>query len=56
MELINNQREDLLRNNEKFMKEVKRKRDEELKLLIDKSESKKEKAAAPKVPEPKKEE
>ena len=46
--MINAQREELIRNNEKFMREVKRKKEEERKLLVDKIDSKKEKA--PKAP------
>jgi hypothetical protein len=42
MDVINNQLDELLRNNERFMKEAKRRRDDERKILFEKNESKKE--------------
>lgn len=38
--MINNQREDVLRNNERFMKELRKKKEEERKIMLDKKETK----------------
>ena len=42
IELINNQHENVIRQNEKFMKELRRRKEEEKKLLLEKKEVKKE--------------
>ena len=51
-DLINLQREELIKNNERFMKEAKKRQEEKRKLLVEKMAEKKEK----KAPEVKKEE
>ena len=51
IELLNNQHEAIHRENEKFMRELRRKKEEERKLLIEK---KKEVKKEVKAPEPKK--